>query len=611
MQYYYDYVAALFGKDLDLEDSAYHTILFVQWCIDNQETIESKYNIKMTITERYNTDGSKNGLVSISISPNNAVTFGEIYKEFCEEQGFRVPYLLILDDPVKNSAALGKWLRLLMPQYGRRVEIEDLDRNFWVIAQVIAGLSNFLFDDDAPIPSLLKQMADEVVQLWENILYLWIEVAAASQKATPTVRVLDIPLPNDEERPWRKFDGFENSLEDRYYGFISTGSYFGIYNTQNGDTLRRCKSYADKYPNENLIIIAHQRLMNYRQNFYACEYYPEIFCYHCGTHTWKTYSIRMHLQKDLNKSWGTNIDPKTYYINGCPITLHKLADTKVDDSFFVGNLHDHPSSIWAASGLNRLESLIGAFSIEDYGYTTFSPCDNPPDPEEDSNLYYGAVRCIPHVEYDLTIDDIKITNFYIDIYDASAMIRNEDLNAYQIARVGLEDNAGFGTQMGIDEENQIIYCKMNYLVEEAPVLELEDHNCIAQPVTHQALYMGEVASYYAEEGEKPIFNGLYFGKIIAAPADDETARRANIADGTLTSGGKALVNLLSSESAYDVDKSLVIATAGSNSIEGYNVYGPYELGYRYYTSTGLVYGSNLQRYDVYHASTDGGLVVTF
>jgi hypothetical protein len=33
---------------------------------------------------------------------------------------------------LKNSNA-DRWIRLIMPQYKRRVEVEDLNRNFWVI----------------------------------------------------------------------------------------------------------------------------------------------------------------------------------------------------------------------------------------------------------------------------------------------------------------------------------------------------------------------------------------------------------------------------------------------------------------------------------------------
>jgi len=33
----------------------------------------------------------------------------------------------------KNDGKDSHWIRLLMPQYKRKVEVEDLDRNFWVI----------------------------------------------------------------------------------------------------------------------------------------------------------------------------------------------------------------------------------------------------------------------------------------------------------------------------------------------------------------------------------------------------------------------------------------------------------------------------------------------
>ena len=37
-----------------------------------------------------------------------------------------------------------KYLRLLMPRYKRRVEVEDLNRNFWVISQAIAKMTQYL-----------------------------------------------------------------------------------------------------------------------------------------------------------------------------------------------------------------------------------------------------------------------------------------------------------------------------------------------------------------------------------------------------------------------------------------------------------------------------------
>jgi len=33
----------------------------------------------------------------------------------------------------KDPSSSNRWIRLIMPQYKRRVEVEDLNRNFWVI----------------------------------------------------------------------------------------------------------------------------------------------------------------------------------------------------------------------------------------------------------------------------------------------------------------------------------------------------------------------------------------------------------------------------------------------------------------------------------------------
>jgi hypothetical protein len=67
-----------------------------------------------------------------------------------------------------------------MPEYERTVEIEDLNRNFWVIGQVLTGVLSFLFDEDSPINDLFNGMLDELAQLWENLLYLWVAFALIS-----------------------------------------------------------------------------------------------------------------------------------------------------------------------------------------------------------------------------------------------------------------------------------------------------------------------------------------------------------------------------------------------------------------------------------------------
>ncbi len=60
-----------------------------------------------------------------------------------------------------------------MPKYLRRVEIEDLNRNFWVIAQTIGLISDYLLNPDGPLNQLLKGILNEIAQLWDNVYRLW------------------------------------------------------------------------------------------------------------------------------------------------------------------------------------------------------------------------------------------------------------------------------------------------------------------------------------------------------------------------------------------------------------------------------------------------------
>lgn len=63
-------------------------------------------------------------------------------------------------------------VNLLMPQYRRRVEVEDLDKNFWVISQLLAILLNQVFGDDG-LEAILKGHMAEIMELWNNVKYLW------------------------------------------------------------------------------------------------------------------------------------------------------------------------------------------------------------------------------------------------------------------------------------------------------------------------------------------------------------------------------------------------------------------------------------------------------
>lgn len=75
-----------------------------------------------------------------------------------------------------------KYIRLLMPKYLRRVEVEDLNRNFWVIAQTIGLISEYLLSPDSPLNKLIEGMLKEIAQLWDNIHRIWEALYAIGEK---------------------------------------------------------------------------------------------------------------------------------------------------------------------------------------------------------------------------------------------------------------------------------------------------------------------------------------------------------------------------------------------------------------------------------------------
>jgi hypothetical protein len=56
----------------------------------------------------------------------------------------------------------------------------------------------YLFDEDSTIFSLFKQIINEIMQLWENILYLWIALATYCNTASSNIHIEFCPVPADD-----------------------------------------------------------------------------------------------------------------------------------------------------------------------------------------------------------------------------------------------------------------------------------------------------------------------------------------------------------------------------------------------------------------------------
>lgn len=175
-----------------------------------------------------------------------------------------------------NPNYRGGFLRLIMPKYLRRVEVEDLDRNFWVIAQSLAILGDYMFDEDSPLNDIIKRLLDETAQLWENVLYLWVGMALATQQQlTDDIQTIFVPVPNSEIQNYLKYDNFEQTRVKK----------------QTAQELLeaaqpRLQYLVEQYPNSNLVIIPEIRYGNYQRNYYCKAIYAGVMIYQRNLNRW-------------------------------------------------------------------------------------------------------------------------------------------------------------------------------------------------------------------------------------------------------------------------------------------------------------------------------------
>lgn len=329
------------------------------------------------------------------ILPSSVFTFNDIKKADAgysfETEPYVIPwknidkeaYTLIRDKDAVQSVLLSNrnlqfthkfsdsataFLRLIMPKYTRRVEVEDLDRNFWVIGQVVSAISQYLFDNESPLLKVFKETFNELVQIWENILYLWGELGLLTKEYYP-IRVLYLPMPNNRYCHYKKYDNF------------------GAAATEDYDTIKgRCEYLVDKYSKNNLIIIPFVREDNYRKNYYSIQSYPYILFYDRYKKAWSYTKPTCNSQplkisvtgKEIKTEWGT-----------------------------------HLYAIREISGLS---------------YKYCSPCIDAEEEIKDENgKFYGMIRIKPNIKARHNGTSLEITSLQLNLYDAAyTTVRNSD-----------------------------------------------------------------------------------------------------------------------------------------------------------------------------------------
>lgn len=271
-----------------------------------------------------------------------------------------------------------KQIRLLMMKNSRRVEIEDLNRNFWVIAQIITGITAYLYGDSSPFQNLFKDILKELVELWENVLYQWGMTLLYMTPPITDIKIEFFPLANSIVQPYNKFDNFDNDT-------IALN-----------DIKNKIKFYQYKYNHHHLVLIPYIRQNNYQKNYYNRIVIPYICFYNRSTDTWNYCKL---LDKTTNNF--LTIYPDKYG--------NRIYGAREKEIYYK---YAYP-----------LSSIID--QTESYG----------------PFRYYGALRIIPTIRAKITEGKIKINKFELQIQDGiQNIVLNEDKKNDLIAQYSIKED---------------------------------------------------------------------------------------------------------------------------------------------------------------------------
>lgn len=395
-------------------------------------------------------------------------------EEYIEVRGTDAIYEDVLNNEVDlqfTHSQNKKWIRLLMPMYTRHVEIEDLDRNFWVIGQVISGISGYLFDDNSPITTAIENLLREITELWENILYLWAALAMLNRKEYTDVHKEVIYLPVDEYRPYLKYDGFR----------INKPGWNGIADY--------CQYLIQEYPESNLVILVAKRQGNYYHNYYSTEKYCGFLIYN-----------RNNPSKSYNGFYvvsfgGENDDEETSTSEATgAISLSRPLPRDGDTETYI-----------YADYCYGVKEEGNSYYYYPYRYVDDDILDISSTP------YYGMMRVEPYFDavYDTNTKSVKVTNFSLDVSDVSRIFTgttSASVSPLKIGELTLDNSIPHNTTIDApsatfvtDKINRIL--KTTRVGGLTPLGSLTPKEPVLSTATNVGHYKGELITNYKQPKE--------------------------------------------------------------------------------------------------------------
>lgn len=454
---------------------------------DNIVVLEIEDDKNITITTLKEADAGNNFNPNSSDLDKWVIPWWNIDKKNYDQVRWtdQITDILLKGNKLQYTNNHSKWITLLMPQYGRRVEIEDLDRNFWIIAEVIDGISSWIFDT-SPIPEIIKKLIDEVTQLWENLIYLWAQIALMNQKKDDTVRVISfIQTSNTVSRfnPTRygSIPTVLATYENNQFSIKRAGDGGSTSSIIGYNPVAQYYQYEKQYSESTLCFIPLTRVNVYHKNYYCGDLYDRITISKLGKVStsegervqrerknytlWEQYNDNGDLRNILISPRET-LEP-TDTING---KESKRFSPYIYGTRFAGNKYEY----------------IYPFSKTPASYVMGN-----------SVYLYGTLRTIPHITF--TSDEegnVVISDFIIEVHDAAAKIIENERDP-----IGKTDLIGTYRLDHITDDNKIILKYEKNISDEivesrttsaARVGVLNEEYC---ENIHSAYYLGEVASW--------------------------------------------------------------------------------------------------------------------
>lgn len=354
-----------------------------------------------------------------------------------------------------------EWIRLIMPKNTRRVEIEDLNRNFWVIGQALSQICQYLFDDNSPIKKLLPKFLSELAQLNDNVMNLWAHFYLASLKTYSDIKVIFIPLQPNKWYNGYSFPKLEEAstikkIQPRYDRTDWSGFSKGMYSYFFGDFWRYHTYLINQYPESNLVVIPYARANNYKHNYFSRVYFPGILFYDRNQHMRDgETSCYLFLTED-----------------GKDISIDVREDPDIEATFVLDNLY--------------------AFKEQEDTYRMVRPLSQLDQIEEDEpQKYYGAIRFVPEIETEYN-KGIIVKKFVLRFYDAGEQIITS--NAEPILTLSANNLVSDPTNMYYRDAILKVEKRRS---ENAEVIM--PYDSVSQ---NNKLYMGEVLSWYGRTTER-------------------------------------------------------------------------------------------------------------